>query len=232
MKKGILHGKYREQRGALMVEAAFVFPIVLFILFLIIYLGDIYYQMARVNEVVNRYAVKGAQYVSDPLLQKVEKGSLGVNTDSSELKLQPYRYVAGVLGAGYIDNIVGTLNTNIKKELESDKYSVFDSVQIRNISTDNGGEKFCKYESGFFSSSFIVQVNYEIVFPFQWFGGTQMRVVKASARSECAVNDMDEFIRNVDMIVDLLEGTGFADKVSGWFEKMNSFIKKFSEWGS
>ena len=59
-----------------------------------------------------------------------------------------------------------------------------------------------------------------------------MRVVKASARSECAVNDMDEFIRNVDMIVDLLEGTGFADKVSGWFEKMNSFIKKFSEWGS
>ena len=73
MERGKVNEKKNGQAGALVVEAVFIFPIVLFILMLIIYLGDIYFQMARVDELVNRYAIEGAQYVADPLLKKVKE---------------------------------------------------------------------------------------------------------------------------------------------------------------
>lgn len=223
------------QRGAVMVEAVFVFPIVLFILMLIIYLGNIYYQKARVNELVNRYAIEGAQAVADPFMDKIktamdEGKSLSTDCRSGTLNLQPYRYVTGTLGLGYIKKLEGDMSDEIKAKLEDNSSTLFDSVKVKNITTDN--EKICKYKPGFLSSSFVVQVNYEITYPFYWFGGNSVSVVKCSARSECAVNDMDEFIRNIDMVVDLLQGTKFGNKVEEWFSKMNGFIKKFSEWGS
>ena len=236
MERGKVNEKKNGQAGALVVEAVFIFPIVLFILMLIIYLGDIYFQMARVDELVNRYAIEGAQYVADPLLKKVKEAQeagtgISLECSSATMKLQPYRYVTGALGAGYVSDIEEELNREIKEKLENSSASLFDSVKIRNISTEQPDGKICKYNQGFFSSTFVVQVNYEISYPFYWFGGGKMRAVKASARSECAVNDMDEFIRNIDMVVDLAEGTEFAGKVSGWFNKRNGFIKKFSDWG-
>ena len=222
--------KSKEQNGAIMVEAVFVFPIVLFILVLIIYLGNIYYQMARVDEVVNRYAIKGAQNAADPLLAKVEGGELGIETSSKELNLQPYRYVTGIFGKGYVEDIENKLSEDLKNELENTGLSLFSSVKIKNVTSENS--KICKYNAGFFTSSFVVQVNYEISYPFYWLGGSKMSTIKASSRCETAVNDMDEFIRNIDMIVDLAEGTEFASKVSEWFSKMNGFIKKFGEWGN
>lgn len=226
--------KSRGQSGAVMVEAVFIFPIVLFVLMLIIYLGNIYYQKARVNEIVNRYAIEGAQMVSDPFLQKLrglvtEGKKMDTNCKSSELKLLPYRYITGQHTIGYIKEVEDDLSEQIKKELEDNSSTLFDSVKVKNISTENS--KICKYNPGFFASSFVVQVNYEISYPFYWLGESQMSIIKASARSECAVNDMDEFIRNLDMIVDLVGETKVGSKVGEWVGKMQSFISKFSDWG-
>ena len=53
-------------------------------------------------------------------------------------------------------------------------------------------------------------------------------VVKLSSRAEVSVNDCPEFIRNVDMVVDLLDGTTVSEKIKDIFEKINGFIGKFS----
>ncbi|MDO4802417.1 MAG: hypothetical protein Q4A15_09660, partial [Prevotellaceae bacterium] len=77
-------------------------------------------------------------------------------------------------------------------------------------------------------STFVVQVNYEVKFPIRFLGDTQPTIAKLSSRAEVSVNDAPEFIRNVDMVVDLLDGSKTADNIKGIFDKINSFIDKFT----
>ena len=42
-------------------------------------------------------------------------------------------------------------------------------------------------------------------------------------------NDVPEFIRNVDMVVDLVEDTGVGKGIANMFNKINSFIGKFGK---
>ena len=78
-------------------------------------------------------------------------------------------------------------------------------------------------------STFVVQVNYEIKFPIRFLGESSPTIMKLSSRAEVAVNDVPEFIRNVDMVVDLVEDTGVGKGVANMFKKINSFIGKFSK---
>lgn len=51
----------RDETGAVaIVEATFVFPIMFFVLFFIMMMGNIYYQQARIDDIVSRYAIIGA----------------------------------------------------------------------------------------------------------------------------------------------------------------------------
>ena len=46
----------RDETGAVaIVEATFVFPIMFFVLFFIMMMGNIYYQQARIDDIVSRY---------------------------------------------------------------------------------------------------------------------------------------------------------------------------------
>ena len=60
-----------DESGAIFVEAAIVMPIVFFVLFFIIYIGIIFFQSARVDDIVSRKAIIGAQAATDPLMYDI-----------------------------------------------------------------------------------------------------------------------------------------------------------------
>ena len=96
------------------------------------------------------------------------------------------------------------------------------------LGTDNKNGKYAYYDGNPLHSTFVVQVNYELKFPIRFLMEKQPTIIKLSSRAEVSVNDSPEFIRNVDMVVDLLEGTGVGEKIKGIFDKINDVIKKFA----
>ena len=50
----------RDENGLVIVEATIVFPIMFFVLFFILFIGSMYYEQARIDSIVSKYAVKGA----------------------------------------------------------------------------------------------------------------------------------------------------------------------------
>jgi len=103
----------------------------------------------------------------------------------------------------------------------------FGNTKTTILGTDNKN-KITEFHTKVLYSTFVVQVNYEITLPIRFLGDSKPTIARLSSRAEVAVNDAPEFIRNVDMAVDLLEGTGARDKIKAIFDKVNGFIEMFA----
>lgn len=215
----------KNENGLVIVEAAIVFPVMFFVLFFIIFIGNMYYEQAKVDNIVLTYATKGAQYVADPSLYSMDHGG-NVPTDVNGLDIEPYRYIIGSFTNGSIADIENKLSEQVKNEINNGGLIFFSNSKTNVTGSDNS--KIAKFNSYIVYSTFVVQVNYEVKFPIRFLGETSPTIAKLSSRAEVAVNDAPEFIRNVDMVVDLLDGTKAADTVKSIFDKINGFIKKFT----
>ena len=177
------------------------------------------------GNIVLTYAIKGAQYVADPSLYDMDHGG-NVPSDVNGLDIEPYRYIVGSHGNGAIANIERKLSEQVVNEINNGSLIFFSNAKTNVIGSDN--EKVATFKNYIVYSTFVVQVNYEVKFPFRFLGADNPTIVKLSSRAEVAVNDAPEFIRNVDMVVDLLDGTKTAKNIQSIFDKINGFIKKFT----
>lgn len=216
-----IKGRIKSENGLVIVEAAIVFPVMFFVLFFIIFAGNMYYEQAKIDKIVMVNAIKGAQYVTDPYLSNIDKGE-SIPTQSDEMKVEPYRYI---FSGTTIAKIEDELSENVKKEISDGGLIFFSNSRANVIGSDN--EKIAKYNNYVVYSTFVVQVNYEVNFPISFFGATPT-AARLSSRAEVSVNDAPEFIRNVDMVVDMLDGTSTAKTIKGFFDKINTFINKFA----
>ena len=216
----------KNERGALKVESAIVFPVMFFVLFFIIFIGNLFYEQARVDDVVMRYAIQGAQCVADPFLYDMEAGHK-VPTDVDELDLEPYRYILGSLTEGSISAVEDKISAKVKEEVNNSSLIFFKNSKANYVGTDNG--KIAEFKNYIIYSTFVVQVNYEVKFPIRFLDDNSLTVARMSARAEIPVSDTDEFVRNIDMAVDLLERTKLGQTIGSVFEKVGSFINSFAE---
>lgn len=218
--------KIKNENGLVIVEAAIVFPVMFFVLFFIIFIGNMYYEQAKIDNIVLTYATKGSQYVADPSLYSMDHGG-NVPTDVNGLDIEPYRYIIGSISNGTVSEIENKLSEQVKSEINNGGLILFGNSKTNVVGTDNS--KIATFNNYVVYSTFVVQVNYEVKFPIRFLGDTSPTIAKLSSRAEVAVNDAPEFIRNVDMVVDLLDGTKTSDNIKGIFDKINDFIKKFTE---
>ena len=214
-----------DKKGVLIVESAIVFPVMFFVLFFIIFIGNMYYEQARVDDIVMRNAIKGSQCVADPFLYDMVATS-AVPTDVDTLRLEPYRYILGSFTDGSISAVEKKISNAVIEEINSGTLIFFSNSKARYVGTDNGS--VAKFNNKIIYSSFVVQVNYEIKFPINFLGYDDLTLIKLSSRAEVPINDTDEFIRNVDMAVDLLEDTGVGKTISSIFDKIGGFINSFA----
>lgn len=219
--------KLRNTRGAVIVEAAIVFPVTFFVLLFIIFIGNLFYEQARVDDIVMRYAIRGAQCASDPFLSSMyDSDGTAVPKDPSKLVLEPYRYVLGFTDGSSITQIEKSLSKKVKEEINQSGLIFFDNTGAQYASSENG--EICKFNNNFLCSTFVVQVNYTVTFPISFMDMSKPILLRMTSRAEVPVSDTDEFIRNIDMAVDLIEDTKVGKSIAGIFTKVGSFIKNFA----
>ena len=212
-----------DNRGALIVEASFVFPICLIIVLMLLYLGNVYYQKARIEAIVVEAALDGASYCADPLLRAIEESEDHSVPELGSVDIEPYRYAAGLFGgmSTIEENVVGLIKSRIGKLstglFAGMKPTGYDSVVV-------------EYNSCFIASSVSVDMSYKIELPIRFIGQKENLALNFRTHTEVPVGDSPEFIRNVNLVEDLLEVTGvkenITDKINALKDKIDELFKK------
>lgn len=218
---------FKDEKGIVsIVEATIVFPVMFFVLFFIIFIGNMYFEMAKVDNIVMKYAVKGAEYVKDPYTYAISNGST-IPTDVSAVNPEPYRYIIGSALSGNITGTENSISNDVKREIADNSLIFFSNSKANYIGTDNANGKVARFNNYVLYSTFVVHVNYEVKFPIRFLGDDYPTIAKLSSRAEVAVDDTTEFIRNVDMVIDMFEGTKVGTTIEKALNKMKTFIGKF-----
>jgi len=208
----------KDEKGSMqIVEAAYVFPIMFFILLILIYMGNAFFIRAQVDAVAETYAIKGAEFCSDPLLATLE--DTGTLPSVNELNTQPYRYL--------IDDM-----SEVEKGVESSiKQELTNSITFfRNMKPDFSSAKavVADYQNYILYQTFSVDINYQIKIPLKMLWEKDFYVIKITSHATAPVNDTAEFVRNADMVVDLMQGTKIGNSIANAFKKVNNFVSNFA----
>lgn len=210
--------RIKSEHGAVqIVESAFVFPVMFIILFFLIYMGNAHYVKAQIESIVEIYAIEGAGYCADPILETIKK--TGNVPSLSSLNTKPYRYIFG--GMNEIETKIGS---EVEKEIGGNS-SFFKNMKPK---LKTPGNKIAKFNNYVVYSTFSVEVEYVVEFPIRFLGKSSAPILTINSRAEVPVNDTAEFIRNTDMVVDLLYGTKIGQSISDVFGKINDFISSFA----
>ena len=106
----------KKERGALIVEASIVFPVMFLVIFFMIYAGNAYLQKCRIESIISQSAIDGAAYCADPQLEQIENGKIP-SVDSIEV--YPYRFFSST-GVGDVEAKIEKMIDTRVKQLSSD----------------------------------------------------------------------------------------------------------------
>lgn len=205
----------KDNKGVMIVEASIVFPIMLFAILMLLYMGNVYYQQAKLNSIVDMAAIKGAAYCADPMLDDIEKNDGNVPTKYSDI--QPYRYLFGV------SDVESKMVKYVKEQYKKAGDGFFGSMAPTSITCD------ANFNNSVVMYSFTVEASYKIKVPFRFMGTEPPTIVSLSAKATAPVNDNGEFINNLDMALDYYESSGMKKKVSAVTDKIKNFFNKFGK---
>lgn len=113
----------KNENGAVqIVEATFVFPIMFIVLFFLIYMGNAHYIKAQIEGIVETYAIKGASYCADPILETINQ--YGTVPGLDELSVEPYRYIFG--GMNDVENQIAR---EVEKAILDNSLTLFNNME-------------------------------------------------------------------------------------------------------
>lgn len=212
----------KDDRGALVVEATIVFPVCLLIIMLLLYLGNVYYQKARIEAIVVEAALDGAAYSADPLLKAIESGQGKAIPAIGGTDYRPYRYIGGMFGG--MSDIEAAVRSLIISRIKALDSGLFADMKPTGYHTGNGLK--VKYNSVFVASSLSVDLEYKIELPLRLLGERERFALKFRTHTEVPVSDSPEFIRNVNLVEDMLEVTGVKAKITEKVKELKGFFDK------
>lgn len=186
----------KESGAVLVVEAAYVFPIVFFVVIILLYLGNLFYQQSKVDSITVRTAEYLAAHYTDPMLRYGDK----LPTNSTQVNIQPYRYLFGDSDAEKM------ANDFVKSELDQVGTGLYSGMNI------NYEIKKCEIKNFIVYQKTEVEIEYSLDFyPLRLMGIPSL--TKTSMGTATGAVDSSEFIRNVDMIMDYSEEFGLTQKI-------------------
>lgn len=197
----------KEKGAVVIVEATFVFPIMLFVIFSLLYMGNVYYQQAKLNSVIDRAAIIGAAYAADPFLDEIESAG---SVPTSNNDIQPYRYLFGVPDAEK------KVNDFVDKNFQRAGDGFFGKMSPINTSYST------KFNNHIVTMSFTVEGSYDIRVPLRFLGTEPPKIVSLSAKATAPITDNAEFINNLNMALDYADSTGLSKKISAVMDKVKS----------
>lgn len=201
--------RIKDESGMLIIEATFVYPIMLFVIFFLIYMGNMFYQKAKIESYVAREAIKGAAFYADPLLKGIY--ATGAIPASSNLSIEPYHY----------------LNLHPEASTETDKLA----KSLSDTGFFSGMEPSIKpigarVNNYILYATYELEIDYVISFPIRFIFQDDYYKLHFTSRSDLPVVDSAEFIRNTDMVIDYAQHTEMGVEVS---QTLNEGINKLKD---
>lgn len=206
------------QRGAVTImEAAFVFPVMFFVVFMLLMACEAYYQYARVEKVCILAAIDGAARCENPMLEIVqETGKVPVST--SEAKVRPYRYIL----TSEAKSIAETVEQDLEDTVEGLNVMVFRGMTPTNVKVT------ATPVMNVLISSFQVSCNFEIKLPIRMIFSDEDITFYYSIQITEPVGDPAEFIRNVSMVQDYLERSKLGESIETYTSDIREGLEKLS----
>ena len=207
-----------SQRGAMtIVEAAFVFPIMFIIVFMMIMVGEAYYQYARVEFAVNHAAVSGAARCENPMLGYIQKNGNTVPSSPSAADVVPYRYIL----TGNAQSIGEDVESELTEKIDSMKPLAFKAMSPRNVKVT------VTPKLNILVSSLRVECEFDIELPIRIpFSDQEVKFHYVVTTVE-PVGDPAEFVRNVSAVQDLLERNKGAQDIFGKIKSAMDELGRF-----
>lgn len=218
MKNSIsLWKKIRSDSGMLVVEATFVYPIMFFVIIFLIYIGNFFYQKARIDNVVQLEAIRCAAQYADPVQKAITENDNKIPSSGSiDQSIQPYRYVLGKRHQYDSDSIV-----RIKDALGDSGF--FIGMKPSNISVESRFNNYILYQT------YEVTATYDISFPIKFIFSDVKLTLSFSSHAEVAATDPTEVIRNTDMVIDYAmrseKVVQFTTQLKDMMSKAAEFVK-------
>ena len=203
----------KKEYGALIVEASIVFPVMFLVIFFMIFVGNAYLQKCRIEKIVTEYAIKGAAYCGDPFLTDLTKETPEIDSVDN-FNAQPYV----MLFTSDLKDIETDIKNELKAELDNIDTGLFSNMKPK------VSDPVVDFDSKFIYSTFSIDVDCTVTIPIRLLGQKEYTLFKISNHTEMPVQDVPEFIRNVDMAEDYLESTGLKEKITDALNKVKDFF--------
>lgn len=203
----------------MIVEAAFIYPMAFFVVVLTMYVGDVFYQRARVESYVLDAALMGSYEAASSSLPNV-----GINEDTgegilalSQIKNEPYRFIFG-------GTKVDTADTKAKLDeaIEVAGTGVF-GLGPSNMTTA------VDYTTRLGYGEMAVSASYGLKIPVpNMLSDTGTFTFSSDANATATAFTMGELVRNVDMIDDYWANSPLADPMTS-IEQLASAPQRFMD---
>lgn len=206
------------QKGAVVImEAAFVFPIMFFVIFILLMVCEGYYQYARVERACIVAAVQGAARCENPMLETVQKtGQVPKSTTAA--KVRPYRYIF----SGEAKEIGAQMEDELTQTIES-----MDCLAFRGMTPDNVVVNIDP-RMNVLVSAFPVECTFQITLPIRMIFSNEDLTFRYEVTVVQPIGDPTEFVRNVSTVQDYLDRSAtiseYLGKIQEAFGKIARFI--------
>lgn len=208
----------KNQKGAMtIIEAAFVFPIMFFVVFIMLMACEAYYQYARVEKACIVAAIQGAAQCENPMLEAVlDKGA--VPTSPSAVKVRPYRYIL----TSEAKSIAAEVGSNLQKTIDSYEALAFKGMRPSNVQVN------IQPKMNILISSFPVECSFDVKLPIRMIFSNQDLTFKYSIGITEPIGDPAEFVRNVSTVQDYMERSEKIQKITGEITKAMQKLAKYT----
>ena len=212
--------KLRSEDGAVtIVEASYVFPIMFYVIFFLIFFGNMYYVKASVDSIVSREAIKGAQYYANPWVKTVNEEYEGSKVPEKNNDVKPYRQLTSLVFQD--KEIQNQITAETNEKITALGGGAFAGMEAGNVTPE------VKYTNHILYSTFTVAVDYKISFPIRFIGDKEKIALSFRSRETVNVTDNTEFVRNVDMVIDYMERSKWFNELKDKFNGLKEKIQKF-----
>ena len=207
----------KENKGAVtIVEAAFVFPVVFFIVFFMIMAGEGYYQRARVEHAVTQAAIDGAARCENPMLGQVISRK-SVPTDPTATDVMPYRYI--------FTGEAKSIASQVKGELQG-KIRAMQPLLFKNMSPSNVNITV-NPKMNPLVSSFSMKCTFDVSFPIRMIFSNEEVKFSYSVSITAPVGDPAELVRNVLIVENIVQRSKAISEMCG---EIKGCMAKIGQW--
>jgi len=214
-----------DERAGAMVENVIILPLIFIVIYSLILTAFVVHDRSTIDAAAKRGAIYASHCVIDPSYASItgQSGELDIASNKSfsfsnvGKKINAYRYINGG------ENVASYVSNEVTKIVEKTriKWRPMNTVQVS-----------CNQKNMFIYQDIVVSVSADYSIP-KFFAAFGMETeYNYTATATIAATDPDEFVRNADLVVDMVTKVDnmTGNKIEKVLDKISTLGDKVLEW--